>query len=225
MLDDIDFEILTNKIHVYKNLLNDYNELVAILKNSELNPEASFFFKDWQPWSKFGTYVFDLGKDDQMKEEDISKNIDLYNREKYFVNKVNANFNIATDHYLSYYNIKKDKDWQKMGPSFAKYTCDNLFFEKNENAMVYHTDYQKGKKNEEKNFAITCTMYLNDDYEGGDLLFKIKDKIIPYKPKSGDVMVFPSGHPNILSEDCQYEHAVTKVSKKDKHFIRCFYMI
>lgn len=221
----IDVVEIFPKIHVYKNLLTDYSDLVNILINSELNPNDSFFFKDWQPWSIFGTYVLDLGKEDQMKQEDILKNVELYNKEKYFIKKINANFYTATDHYLSHHNVKKDESWQKMGPSFAKYACINPLLQDNKNAMVYHTDYQKDKGDGEKNFAITCTMYLNDDYDGGALLFKINDEILSYKPEPGDVLVFPSGHPSILSENCQYEHAVTRVTKKDKHFIRCFYML
>ena len=37
--------------------------------------------------------------------------------------------------------------------------------------------------------------------------------------------VFPSGHPDILSDDGLYFHAVGKVDVKEKYFIRCFYLL
>lgn len=224
-MSEIDFEIIFDKIHVYKNLLKDWQELVEILKNSEKNPEQSLFFKDWQPWSVFGTYVVStsqhpLGWD--VNEKDLNNKIHL--KEKYFNDKIKNNFYLTTNHFLSYYDIEKNNDWEVMGPSYAKYFYDNKLLENEENAMIFHTDYVKNN-NSEKNFALTCTMYLNDDYEGGELIFKINNKIINYKPKAGEIMVFPSGHPKVLSDSVQYEHAVSKIKKTEKYFIRCFYKI
>jgi hypothetical protein len=216
----IEFEKLTEKVHIYKNLLPDYEELVLLLKNSQIDSSNTFFFKDWRQWDKFGKYVYDIEKENNIKEEDIKKNLLLFNQEKYFIDKINKNFYLSTNHYLEFHSVRKNDDWEKMGPSFAKYEITK---KEEENAMVYHTDYQKDRSGDTRNFAITCTMYLNDDYDGGELIFKIRDQYIMYKPKAGDIMVFPSGHPDILSEDCQYEHAVTKVSGAEKYFIRCFY--
>jgi hypothetical protein len=73
-------------------------------------------------------------------------------------------------------------------------------------------------------------MYLNDDYSGGDIAFIVKesdndveDKEIVYKPQEGDVIVFPSGHPDYFSESGKYLHAVKAVTSGTKYLIRCFY--
>lgn len=219
-MNNINFEIIFDKIHVYKNLLNDWEDLVEILKKSEENSENTLFFKDWRPWSVFGTYVYQVGN--FMNIDNL--NDKTYLKEKYFIDKINNNFYLTTDHFLSYYNVEKNDDWEVMGPSYAKYFYNNELLKNQETAMIFHTDYVKNSDSE-KNFALTCTMYLNDDYEGGEVIFKIGDKLLKYKPNAGDIMVFPSGHPEFLSNDFQYEHAVSKIKEKEKYFIRCFYKI
>ena len=38
-------------------------------------------------------------------------------------------------------------------------------------------------------------------------------------------MVFPSGHPDLLSQDGRYLHGVKRIRNVDKYLIRCFYQI
>jgi hypothetical protein len=80
-------------------------------------------------------------------------------------------------------------------------------------------------------------MYFNDDYEGGDIEYRLFDKhfthfriegdtmictdtneIVPgfnYKPQAGDIIIFPSKLP--------YYHGVKKVTKGQKLFLRTFW--
>jgi hypothetical protein len=63
-------------------------------------------------------------------------------------------------------------------------------------------------------------MYLNDDYEGGEISFKVFKEDgtyskIEYKPQQGDVMVFPSGEP--------FFHGVKTVQSNNKYFLRTFW--
>jgi len=48
------------------------------------------------------------------------------------------------------------------------------------------------------NTTVSAVIYLNDDYEGGELYFPRLDKLV-YKPKVGDIAIFPSNY--------IYEHA------------------
>jgi hypothetical protein len=90
--------------------------------------------------------------------------------------------------------------------------------------MAYHTDYV-GYDDAQPDFALTCTMYINDNYEGGDVAFKVGKDDYVYKPQAGDVMVFPSGHPDLLSEENVCVHGVKKITSGLKYFIRIFYQI
>jgi Rps23 Pro-64 3,4-dihydroxylase Tpa1-like proline 4-hydroxylase len=51
--------------------------------------------------------------------------------------------------------------------------------------------------------SLSIIIYLNDDYEGGEINFRFFDKI--YKPKSGDILLFSSAFP--------YMHEVKPVTK------------
>jgi molybdopterin converting factor small subunit len=77
-------------------------------------------------------------------------------------------------------------------------------------------------------------MYLNDDYEGGEIEFRLFDGLyhemktedsnfidlknnktiegFNYKPKAGDIVIFPS--------DIPYYHGIKKIVKGNKLLIR-----
>jgi hypothetical protein len=225
-MNDLNWEVLHPRIHVYRNLIKDPESLVEILKESELNPGSSKVFTEWIPWSIFGTYLnqtplpeYLMGSVSPDQRDDK-----FYNHYEHAENILNA-FHISTDHFLSVYDEKKGDDWVIMGPSYSRYFNDNDPHS-SENVMMHHTDFVRIEEDMPGNkFVLTCTMYLNDDYDGGDLDFIVNDYQFTYKPKMGDVMVFPSSHPNLLSEGNMYLHAVKKVEKVDKYLIRCFYQV
>ena len=65
-------------------------------------------------------------------------------------------------------------------------------------------------------FHTTCTFYINDNYNGGDVEFYVNGDIINHKPKAGDLMVFPSGEP--------FYHGVKTIPDGNKFFVRNFVM-
>lgn len=210
------------KIHVYKGLLNNCEELVDILKKAEEDPETTYLFKDWKPWSFFGTYVYQINNDaihSGIKDDKLEKEIN-------YLEMVKKAFFDSTSDFLKEYNLELPGDWKMMGPSFSRYTSDD----KEEGrvgkgmSMSRHTDYVPWMKDVPGyKFALTCTMYLNDNYDGGEISFKIGDQYIDYKPVAGDVVVFPSGHPEFLAEEHPYLHGVKKISNNTRYLIRCFY--
>lgn len=84
-------------------------------------------------------------------------------------------------------------------------------------SMTYHTDtHQYDTERGGNHFILTITMYLNDDYEGGELTFLNEDDgdVIHYRPKAGDITVFPSAVP--------YWHGVERVESGNRYLIRTF---
>ena len=81
-----------------------------------------------------------------------------------------------------------------------------------------HTDWHNHRFDEPgPKQVLTYTIYINDDYEGGEIDFIDENNkhLIVYKPKRGDITVFPSGRP--------YWHgARAATSKNNKIFIRTF---
>jgi hypothetical protein len=104
--------------------------------------------------------------------------------------------------------------------------------------LPFHTDfYQKDALEPGPKAEYTVTIYLNDDYTGGQIDYRIfngnesdfdivdgelipKDmgnKDVPkltYMPQAGDIIIFPSRPP--------FYHGVRKVTEGTKRFVRMF---
>lgn len=85
-------------------------------------------------------------------------------------------------------------------------------------AIGVHTDWHEQRFDEPgPKQILTYTIYINDDYEGGEIDFVDEENgdLIVYKPRRGDVTVFPSGRP--------YWHGARAVTDgPNKVFVRTF---
>lgn len=81
-----------------------------------------------------------------------------------------------------------------------------------------HIDWHEQRKDEPgPKQILTYTIYLNDEYEGGEVDFVDEENlsVMVYKPKKGDITIFPAGRP--------YWHGARAVkSEPNKVFIRTF---
>ena len=66
-------------------------------------------------------------------------------------------------------------------------------------------------------FHFSSLIYLNDDYEGGELFFMENNKEKKYKLKSLSCMIFPSGK--------EYTHGVKKILKGKRYTIPSWYVL
>jgi signal peptidase I len=226
-MNEVIVQKLDENIYVYKGLLPNCKNMVDTFVNAESDPESTLLFKDWKPWSRFGTYISTLGGQ-LLDERKLFEDDPIFIKEDLIIKEIKDAFKYATDQFLLDHGLSVESDWKTMGPSISKYSHKNS--NKNESGikgleMVYHTDYVTLEEEwPGDKFILTCTMYLNDDYEGGEITFILPNKeILDYKPKAGDVLVFPSGHPELLSDNGKYIHGVKTVKNKDKYLIRTFY--
>lgn len=69
--------------------------------------------------------------------------------------------------------------------------------------------------------VLTCITYINDDYEGGELIFNtVRDDqghVIKMKPKVGEMIIFPS--------DIRFMHEVLNVTKGRRYSIVGWYSL
>jgi hypothetical protein len=155
--------------------------------------------------------------------------------QKNFGIEMMENFHLVTEDYIKRYDIDVDLNamttnedgdpvplWRWTGGTIGKYHVSN---EEEKHGMRYHSDYMReqgyapGYK-----FIITCTIYFNDDYEGGEVDFAMGDKLVKYKPEAGDLLVFPSGHPDYLTEEgMPYLHGVMPSYNKNKFLSRMYW--
>jgi hypothetical protein len=200
------FELLP-KVRVYQGLLPDVDKLLDIMKASERDSNGQYFFTPWVKWGTFGIYshqkhIGQLPFSDHPREQE----------EKYLSDRTFEAYNIALEHYKKTYNIDFPNTASLQKSSFSKYD-GNLPKPKNNLAMQYHTDFIISERDMPgSKFLLTCTTYINDDYEGGEIEFYFDDKFYPYKPKAGDLMIFPSQEP--------YWHGVKAVNNGHKYLVR-----
>lgn len=208
------------KIFVYK----------AAFKNPTGFIEEVKKLSTWQAWWTFGDmtslpgdeYVrFDHKPSEAEWDKFVSDYLEEYKDRQgselsAYVDRL---FYQVTQDYMSRYPMELP-NWCHQKPSIAKYVAlggvdDDKY------SMHYHTDFQREKADAPGlKYALTCTMYLNDDYEGGELSFKIAKEdgtidTIDYKPSAGDTIVFPSIEP--------YYHGVRQIGTGDRYFIRTFW--
>ena len=213
-------------IHVYQGLLEDHIKLAEIMKNSEKESKGRYYLRDWTPWFVFGTYA-----DEKRFGDDADRTHTMYGNEEYLCQRVKEANNSAISHYIGKHNIDLPKGSYITVPNYAKY-IPGITVGIHENAMEdgsdrvlnmnYHTDYAIGEWYwPHDKFFITCTTYINDDYDGGELRFFVDGNIIEYKPKAGDIVVFPSGSP-LYPGNHPYFHAVGQVENGEKFFTRAY---
>lgn len=97
-------------------------------------------------------------------------------------------------HYANHFRIGELRYWESM--NFVKYGPGQHFQEHHDHGYSY-------------NCVVSLVAYPNDDYEGGEINFRLQN--ITIKPKSGDLFIFPSNY--------MYPHRAMPVKSGTKHSI------
>jgi hypothetical protein len=100
----------------------------------------------------------------------------------------------AVKHYAKTHNIGELRYWEAM--NFIKYGPGQHFQEHHDNGYSY-------------NCVVSLVAYPNDDYEGGELYFRLQNLNI--KPRAGDLFIFPSNY--------MYPHRAMPVTSGTKYSI------
>lgn len=181
--------------------------------------------RKWVPWYEFGemsTFSFDVAsKFDEKNQKQNECFLKLSNAVK-----------VAFDDYAKEWSNEKwmdyVKNWEMYGGPFGDLRQDAMQFvdltihkhyinEDKKLALPLHTDFHSHQQEEPGiKPIVTVTIYLNDDYEGGEIQFINTDTATStvYKPKAGDITIFPSIPP--------YWHAAKSVKGTNKYMIRSF---
>jgi hypothetical protein len=100
----------------------------------------------------------------------------------------------AVKYYCRVHNIGELRYWEAM--NYVKYGPGQHFQEHSDNGFSY-------------NCVVSLVAYPNDDYDGGELYFRIQNLNI--KPKAGDLFIFPSNF--------MYPHRAMPVTSGTKYSI------
>jgi len=186
-------EDLGNGIYVYRDVLPESLDLINRLENvlsNENNPynwvvaQVGYgqVMPDYRDCVDFKYKKSDLVDDGSIAYTELAKIWQqCYDRKA-----------AAVDHYRSMFNIMDLKYWEAF--NFIRYGEGQHFMEHHDHGYSY-------------NCTVSLVCYLNDNYEGGELSFRLQG--LKIKPKAGDMYVFPSNF--------MYPHVAEKVTSGIKY--------
>lgn len=231
-------EEICKDVFVYHSMIHNSELVYKALQETQNNEIKSYLFSDWVQWGTYGiTSYFNVSSfEDTVGSEllnimysHLEKNIDEHYAEIY--KKLLVQFSLASiltetsqlviSDYISNVDFLLPQEMYFTRIDLCEYHINPL----NEGdllEMPYHTDYVASDHFLScDKFLVTCNTYFNDDYDGGEISFYIDGEIIDYKPKAGDMIVFPSGDPHFLNGK-SYLHGVKKITKGKKNICRYY---
>lgn len=190
-------ENLGNGIVCYRNVIKSDIDVIGRLE-SNLKPVGDKTGYSWLPayvgYQQLMPEYRDCN-DFKFKKTDIEqdKSQTSLNLQALWQDVYDAQFPAVED-YRRDYNIMDLKYWEAL--NFIKYGPGQHFQEHHDHGFSY-------------NCTVSLVSYVNDDYEGGELYFRLQDLTI--KPKAGDLYIFPSNF--------MYPHKAMPVTSGTKYSI------
>lgn len=163
-----------DKIHYYEGVIENPYDLIKEIEETDTLLNSSTSITKWKQW-KASDDSYDFGYQKMINPSII----DETNERLISINKIirNAIVNSSKD-YANEHNI----DLGYLTPiSIAKYSTGK--------EMGSHVDsYEDGRSP-----VLSIVLYINDNYDGGELYFKGQEVLI--KPTAGSLIAFPSVDP------------------------------
>ena len=216
---DFSYQEIHDFIFVYNKLLPNHEEICRSLKESKARNSDKNFYAKWTPWYTFGWMAL---------VQDSNGVPEFANFERQCYQDVTNAAHEAMRHYQKVNGISDPNTGDELpiltnpGPcSYKPHSSDGN--SSDPKAMGFHVDFIPETVNfPGEKFMITCCVYPNDDYDGGEIEFWADGKAIRYKPKAGDILVFPSGNPLFPGDGRPYFHSVCSTGKGEKWLFRAF---
>ena len=199
-------EILEEKVYYYTNVIEDPKKLVEAIENDNKD--------EWGEWMACSGQHYVYGTDKSISEADPSDE-----KNTYIYSTLQKAFDDVARDYAAAHGITDEPKLFPMYP-IKKYMAGTF--------MGAHFDQQEG----DERLKVSFVMYLNDDYEGGEISFTIRDPKGPIqgptpdsdfekadpnayhfavKPKAGSIIVFPPSPP--------YHHTAHLVKSGFKYMV------
>jgi hypothetical protein len=200
-------EILEEKVYYYTNVIEDPKRLVDAIENDNKDP--------WGEWMACSGMEYVYGTDKSISPADPSDE-----KNTYIYSTLQKAFDDVARDYAKAQGITEEPKLFPMYP-IKKYMAGTF--------MGAHFDQQEG----DERLKVSFVMYLNDDYEGGELSFTIASPegvltqpspesdfaeaekngnyTFAIKPKAGSMIVFPPSPP--------YHHTAHLVKSGYKYMV------
>jgi hypothetical protein len=186
-----------NGIVCYRNVIKPEIDVIGRLE-ANLKPEGDQTGYSWLPaYVGYKQLMPDYRdcNDFKFKKTDLEpdKSQASLNLQALWQDVYDAQFPAVED-YRRDYNIMELKYWEAF--NFIKYGPGQHFQEHHDHGFSY-------------NCTVSLVAYPNDDYEGGELYFRLQD--LKIKPRAGDLYIFPSNY--------MYPHVAMPVDSGTKYSI------
>lgn len=174
------YEIIKNKIVYFKNAIPNHKEIIDCVENT-----SNELITDWVSWgNKYATSF-----------EQKNSSFDFYGKGKSLYSPI-FDYNKKYENYYWVYNSLSN----------ALEICSDIYktimnIDESINPRLENSGFVIGKYdfNKERGLHTDChyddlehsyVVYLNDDYDGGELVFPELD--IEFKPEAGSIVMFKS---------------------------------
>ena len=222
-------EKLHEKVYYYKNVVSDPEKLIKLIEDTEAE-KYSKFITPWEEWSACSGEMYVYGNHKRIKMLKLDEILqkcpeDILEDSKYIFNEIFDGFKNVCIDYAEKVN-EESKLILMTDTAIKRYEAGTF--------MGSHFDQQEG----DKRLKYSLVMYLNDDYEGGQISFTIKDGVLTstdyaasediddprnkeritfsIKPEAGSVIIFPSEPP--------YSHTAHLVKSGLKYMVPSFWL-
>lgn len=177
-----DYEVFDLGLVLYKNIINNPQKIIKIVNDIDdklkINAHNGSFTQaeHWKKWSHGDTLFCE--QKFFPKPEDIKENDFYYDDQKLISTELYRALDISADHYTNVLypfagqNIKN----REYNIHLLKYGVNGF--------LPAHQDHGISSR------VLSTVMYLNDDYEGGEIEFVNSN--IKIKPPAGSIIFFPS---------------------------------
>lgn len=161
--------VLEEKVYYYTNVIEDPKKLVDAIENDNQDP--------WGEWMACSGEAYVYGTDKNISQADLSDE-----KNNYIYSTLQKAFDDVARDYAASQGITDEPKLFPMYP-IKKYQAGTY--------MGAHFDQQEG----DERLKVSFVMYLNDDYEGGEISFTIVSPDGPITPggKQVDIPVHYSG--------------------------------
>jgi hypothetical protein len=229
-IENVKAYTISNGIVLYKNVFKDIDNILSFFKEAELYEENKYMMKKFHNWGQYGIMTevdstsfhdftdgyFNYNEPEEVKQKEVFEKLnDAYNFvKKDFMIKY-GNSNIWPSHYKKI-DLFNEGDNTKI--AFLKYDVEMAKLSELEkfNFTAFHSDYfDQDMDTPGYKLIFTVMIYLNSDYEGGEICFWDGEKIVGYKPEPGDIIAFPSCEP--------FYHGVLNINNNNRYAIRMNY--
>jgi hypothetical protein len=185
----------------FKSIIENYQEIIDAIES--LSNDA---VSDWRPWNGHGSSTRYGDIKDVRRDKIVEINSDKDRAKAAFaINCLTNKMSECAIEYANIFNIDREALYYAVSLLTDPRTMMGINKYDEGSFMGSHVDF-----NEDNYYlAYTIVVYLNDDYEGGELYFNDLD--IKIKPQAGSIIMYPSSAP--------YSHQSLKVLKGRKMLI------